>query len=104
LSLPSLLQQHHRRRWRRIDGVFFLSNIEKTKHVRKQQKKTREGRELPFKLPLCPLAFGSLFCPLASSALSWLPLLPSRYWLLVLPSCFKLFWALMMEWVQNGVW
>jgi hypothetical protein len=34
----------------------FFSNIEKTKHTRKQQqKKSRQRRELTFKLPFCPL-------------------------------------------------
>jgi hypothetical protein len=31
----------------------------------KKKKKCREGKELTFKLPLCPLTFGSCLCPLA---------------------------------------
>jgi len=41
-------------------GIFF-SNKRKKQKPRKK-KKCREGRELSFKLPFCPLTFGSCLC------------------------------------------
>jgi len=38
---------------------------EKKNHIEK--KKCKEGKELSFKLSLCPLTFGSHFCPPASA-------------------------------------
>jgi hypothetical protein len=67
-----------RRQWH-IAFVFFFSNIKKTKHTKKlQQKKQGEGRELTFKLPLCPLTFGSHFCPL-TFALSFQVFFPNIF-------------------------
>jgi len=62
-SSSSSLQHHHRKRQQHIAIVFFFSNIEKTKHTEKQQKKPKERKELTFKLSLCPLTFGSCVCP-----------------------------------------
>jgi len=69
LSSPSSLEHHHRRKRRHIAIVFFFSNIKKTKHTRKQQKKKpREGREITFKLPMCPLTFAFLLLLSVSNA------------------------------------
>jgi hypothetical protein len=46
------------KKMRAIFMFIFFSNINKTKHTRKQQKKRRERRELTFKLLLCPFTFG----------------------------------------------
>jgi hypothetical protein len=35
----------------------------------RKERKHRDGRELSFKLPLCPFTFGSRFCPLTSTLL-----------------------------------
>ncbi len=41
----------------------------------REEKKCKEGRELSFKLPLCPVTFNSRFClhfyPFVSNAFSW---------------------------------
>jgi hypothetical protein len=51
------------------DGTLPLSSSSQTQRrqntKKNQQKKPTKGRELTFKLPLCPFTFGSRFCPLA---------------------------------------
>ncbi len=48
--------------------LLLLKQKKRKKTLRKnnhrKEKKCREGRELTFKLPLCPLTFGSYFYPL----------------------------------------
>jgi len=63
LPLPSSLQQRHKRKQRHIAIVFFFSNIKKTKHIRKQQKKTKRKEGAYLQAPSLPSHF-------------WLPLLP----------------------------
>jgi len=60
-------------------GIFFFSNRRRKKHKEKKnhrkEKKCKEGRELNFKLLICPLIFGSCFCFPAFAFL----LLPFRF-------------------------
>jgi hypothetical protein len=45
-------------------GIFFFSSRRKEKKKNhREKKKCREGKELSFKLSLCPLTFGSCFYP-----------------------------------------
>jgi hypothetical protein len=90
LPSPSLLQQHYRRRQRHIAIVFFfyatpsqkkmtahccrlflLKHKENKTHKKTTKKKPREGKELTFKLPLCPLTIGSHSYPFDSNTFSW---------------------------------
>jgi hypothetical protein len=47
----------HRKEGHGVIFFFFFSNTKK-----QQKKKPKEGRKLTFKLPFCPLTFGSHFC------------------------------------------
>jgi hypothetical protein len=43
--------------------LLLLKHKEDKTHKKTTKKKPRKGRELTFKLPFCPLIFGSDICP-----------------------------------------
>jgi len=52
-------------------GIFFFSSKRKEKKNHGEKKKCNERKELSFKLPLCPLIFGSRFYPSVSNTFFW---------------------------------
>jgi len=66
LPLFFSLKHHHKKRQRHIVVVFFFSNIENTKHIRKQQKETKRRKGAYLQTPGLLSHF-------------WLLLLPSRF-------------------------
>ncbi len=54
-----------------VSNIFFqhLFLLKQNKRIKNKEKKCREGRELSFKLLLCPLTFGFHFLPFASALL-----------------------------------
>jgi hypothetical protein len=69
------LEHHHKKKQRHIVVVFFFSNIEKTKHIRKQQKETKRRKGTYLQAPTLPshfwfLLLPSRFCTSISSAFS----------------------------------
>ncbi len=54
---------------RRQQQLILLKHRKDKTHEKPTKKKSREGRELLFKLLFCPLIFGSHFCPLGFALL-----------------------------------